>query len=194
MELDVELITITVGNVNRAPVFDAVGSQEVLENELLTFTVTATDPDGDGFTLAAVNLPAGASFDPQTGVFSWTPTLSQEGVYTVTFNATDDGAPVETGSTDVVITVGDNPTPPEQADNLVDTVIGYDFPTNVENSYLANLKKVKTFIEEGKVQAAINQLEAFINKAENDFANGTITQAIRDDLVGLAEALIADLQ
>jgi hypothetical protein len=194
MELDTELLTITVGNINRFPVFDLIGSKEVLENELLTFTVNATDPDGDGITLSAANLPPGASFDAQSGVFSWTPTLSQEGVYTVTFNATDNGTPVAIGSTDVVITVGDDPTPSEQADNLVDTVVEYDFPTNIENSYLANLKKVKKFIEDGKVAAAINQLQAFIEKAKEDFANGTITQAIRDDLVGLAEALLADLQ
>lgn len=194
IELDLELITITVGDINRAPVFDPIGPQEVLENELLTFTVSATDPDGDNFTLSATNMPSGASFDSQTGNFSWTPNLSQEGVYVVTFEATDDGTPVETGSIDVVITVGDNPTPTEQAENLVNTVIAYNFPTNLENSYLANLKKVEKFIEEGKINAAISQLQAFINKVNTDYSAGTITQAVHDNLINLAQALIADLQ
>lgn len=195
IELDTELISITVGDINRPPEFDPILPQEVQEEGQLSFTVNATDPDGNSFTYSVENLPAGASFDQQTGVFSWTPTLSQSGPYLVTFGATDDGDPVEVGSIDVPITVGDNPTPTEQAEEIVDTVIDtYDFPTNVENAYLSNLKKVELFIAEGKIQPAINQLNAFINKVESDYAQGTITQAIRDDLIGRAQALLADLQ
>jgi hypothetical protein len=195
IELDTELITITVGGVNRAPIFDSIDPQAALENELLTFTVSVVDPDGDGFTLSAADVPTGASFNPQTGVFSWTPTLSQAGNYVVAFSSTDNGSPAETGTIDVAITVGDNPTPTEQAENLVDTVVAtYDFPTNVENSYLSNLKKVAIFIENNQIQAAINQLNAFITKVNTDYNAGAITQAIRDNLVNLAEALLADLQ
>lgn len=194
MELDVELITITVGNINRAPEFVSTGAQEVLEDEQLTFSVSATDPDNDSFVLSAQNLPSGASFDAQTGTFSWTPTLSQEGVYTVTFSATDNGTPAETGSMDVVITVGDNPTPVEQSEDLIEDIVTLDIPANVENSYMANLQKVATFIEEGKIHVALNQLNAFINKVNQDYAQGILTQEERDQLVDAAEDLIADLQ
>ena len=194
IELDVELITITVGNVNRAPAIDSVAPQEVLEGELVTFTVSAIDPDGNNFTLSALNLPSGASFDAQTGVFSWTPSLSQSGVHVVTFEASDNGIPSETGSTDVVITVGDNPTPVEQTNILIDTIIVYDFPINVENAYMANLKKIEKFIEDGKITPAVNQLNAFIDKVEDDYLASIITQAERDSLIGLANALLADLQ
>lgn len=194
IELDTELITITVGNVNRPPIFDPIGSKEVLENELLTFIVNATDPDGNGITLSSTNLPIGASFDTQSGLFSWTPTLNQSGNYVVTFNATDNGTPNQTGTIDVAITVGDNPTPTEQAQNLVSAVLSYNFPANVENSYLANLKKVEKFIEEGKMQPAINQLNAFSAKVEKDYTAGIITRAIRDNLVSLTQALLADLR
>ena len=66
-------ITITVGHVNRAPIFSAVGPQLVLEHNMLTFTVVATDPDGDAVTLSATGMPSGATFNPATGLFSWTP-------------------------------------------------------------------------------------------------------------------------
>lgn len=195
MELDTELITITVGGVNRAPEFDpTVSPQEVIENVQLNFSVQATDPDEDSVTLSVTNLPSGASFNTLTGAFSWTPTLSQSGHYIVTFNATDDGSPVEIGTIDVVITVGDDPTPTEQSDDLNTTVIEYNLPNNVENSYLSNLKKVTIFIEGGQIQAAINQLNAFISKVQSDYSNSTITQTVRDDLVGKAQALLADLQ
>lgn len=192
IELAVELITITVGDVNRAPVITNPGPQELLEEETITFNITATDPDGDNTTLSADNLPTGATFT--NGTFSWTPTLNQEGVYAVTFTATDDGTPVESASTTVLITVGDNPTPTEQAEDLVEDVINIDIPQNVENAYLANLQKVEQFIETGKIQAAINQLEAFINKVEQDYQQGIITVDVYNNLIAAAENLIADIE
>ncbi|MBI2120470.1 MAG: putative Ig domain-containing protein [Parcubacteria group bacterium] len=193
MQLDMELITITVGDVNRAPEFAAVGSQEVLENQLLTFTVSAPDPDGDAVVLTASNLPSGASFNSSTGGFSWMPNSSQAGSYVASFTATDNGTPIASSVLDAVITVGDVPTPTEQADTIINVVIHYDFPTAVENSYLANLRKVPKFIEEGKITSAINQLDAFIQKVNQDAASGLITQATGDELIALANALKNDL-
>lgn len=191
MELDVELITITVGDVNRAPTLTNPGPQEVLEEETVSFTILATDPDGDNTTLTTTNLPTGATFNGTT--FSWTPDLSDEGVYLVTFTATDTGTPVESASIDVVITVGDNPTPVEQAEDLIETVVTIDIPQNVENSYLANLQKVGQFIAEGKITAALNQLNAFKNKVQQDYQQGRLTQAQYQQLIDAANALIADL-
>lgn len=37
---------------------------------------------------SALDLPAGASFD-ETGLFSWTPSEGQEGIYTIYFEAND---------------------------------------------------------------------------------------------------------
>jgi len=194
IELDMELITITVGDVNRAPVISNIGSQTILETELLTFTLSATDPDGDSITYSATNTPAGSIFNPATGVFSWTPTLSDEGVYIATFIATDNGTPAESAAIDVVITVGDNPTPTEQAEDLVEEVLSLEASTNIENSYLANLKKVAKFIEQGKIQSAINQLNAFINKIDTNLAQGLLTQPMHAELLTAANNLISDLQ
>lgn len=179
---------------NQPPSLEYIGDKIIEEGRLLQFMVTANDPDGDNIVLSSANLPIGASFDIQTGVFTWTPMLSQAGSYIVTFKATDDGSPSEIGTIDVVITVGDDPTPTEQADSLVSKVLGYNLPKNVENSYMANIKKLKIFIEEGKIQAAINQLNAFIVKVDQDYMNGGISQEIHDDLIGLAQALLSDLQ
>jgi hypothetical protein len=104
--------------------------------------VTATDPDGNNITLSATDLPSGATFTPSTGVFSWTPGYPTAGVYTPTFTATDDGSPVASSSQDVVITVGSNPTPTEQAQTLVNNVVAANFPTNQQNAYLATSTKL----------------------------------------------------
>lgn len=44
-----------------------------------TFTVTATDPDGDLLTYSASNLPNRATFENQ--IFSWKPSYRQAGFY-----------------------------------------------------------------------------------------------------------------
>lgn len=74
---------------NRPPVWTITPEQEVNETELLSFQVSATDPDGDPITYSASSLPMNATFDPSTQVFTWTPGLGQEGEYNVTFTASD---------------------------------------------------------------------------------------------------------
>jgi hypothetical protein len=82
-----ETISITVNNVNRAPVLPAIGDKSVNENALLSFFLSATDADGDAITYSATGLPSGATFTGQT--FNWTPNYGQAGTYQVTFTASD---------------------------------------------------------------------------------------------------------
>ena len=89
IDIDFEDITITVNNVNRAPVLGAIGNKSVNENSLLSFTISATDADGDPLTYSADKLPAGASLNASTGAFSWTPTFEQVGTHSITFVVTD---------------------------------------------------------------------------------------------------------
>ena len=139
-------------------------------------------------------MPNGAIFNPATGVFSWTPGYPSSGVYTPTFIATDNGIPVASSSMDVVITVGSNPTPTEQSQTFVNTVVAANLPTSQTNSYLANLNKVGTFIQKGNTNAAINQLNVFIQKVNQDYSHGTITLAQKNAFVSQAQTLINALQ
>jgi hypothetical protein len=66
---------------NTPPVLGTIGSKSVNEGGLLTFTVSASDPDGDGLTFSASNLPTGANFNPSSHVFSWTPDYDDAGGY-----------------------------------------------------------------------------------------------------------------
>ena len=97
---DSELVTITVSNVNRAPVLASIGSKSVNENALLTFTTSATDADGDTIIYSASDLPTGATFSGQT--FAWTPGYTQAGPYEVTFTASDG---TDTDSETITMTV-----------------------------------------------------------------------------------------
>lgn len=106
---DSEDVIITVGDVNRPPVLALIGPQSVAENASLAFTVSATDPDsGDTVTLSAVATAGnvftrGASFDPSTGAFTWTPAFDAAGNYAVRFEATD-GEFVDSEVVSIVVT------------------------------------------------------------------------------------------
>ena len=67
------------------PVISPIGNRTVSEGELLEFQVNATDPEGRGLTYYASTLPEGASFDPRSRVFDWTPSGTGFGTFGVIF-------------------------------------------------------------------------------------------------------------
>jgi hypothetical protein len=96
--------SVAVNNVNAAPVLDAIGSKAVKTGNLLGFAVNASDSDGGALTYSASGLPAGASFNAATKLFSWTPSSSQVGNYHVNFSVSDG---LLSDSEDVLISVSD---------------------------------------------------------------------------------------
>ncbi|MDH3557930.1 MAG: putative Ig domain-containing protein, partial [Deltaproteobacteria bacterium] len=106
-ESDSETVTISVGNVNRPPVLGSIGSKSVDEGDLLSFTISASDPDGDILTYSASNLPSGANFNSGTRTFSWTPAIGDAGGYNIQFTITDNGSPPESDLEIITITVVD---------------------------------------------------------------------------------------
>ncbi|WP_042475472.1 putative Ig domain-containing protein [Bacillus ndiopicus] len=105
--VDQERITVTVNEVNSAPVLQVIGDQTVNEGDFLTFTVTATDTDlpANTLTYSLVGAPVGASINAKTGVFTWTPTEAQgPGSYTFTVRVSDG---VLTDEESITITVNE---------------------------------------------------------------------------------------
>lgn len=88
-------ITVTVNEVNQAPVLAAIGDQVGAEKSELTFTATATDADLPAntlqYSLDATSIGNGMAIDATTGVFTWTPDHTQAGTYTVEVMVTDGG-------------------------------------------------------------------------------------------------------
>lgn len=82
------------------------------------------------------------------------------------------------------------PDPIEMGEDLVNTVSDLTLSENVENSYLANLKKIGAFLEADRKTAAINQMNAFINKVETDMAKGEIGEVEGNELIQTANSLL----
>jgi len=109
---------VTVANVDRAPSVTAPGTASGSEQSLISFTVSASDPDGDAVASLTANtsaLPAGnnAAFTTDagntSGTFTWTPTFADGGgaPYNVAFTASN----ALSGSASTAITVTDDQPP-----------------------------------------------------------------------------------
>lgn len=101
---------------NTPPLLMPAGDQTVTAGSPLAFTATATDPDVPCQTLAFsldAGAPAGASIDPASGAFTWTPALAQGGtVCSVTVRVTDNGVPALSDTQTISITVNPPVAPP----------------------------------------------------------------------------------
>lgn len=111
---DTTTLAITVNHVNRPPALDPVKDQLIAENQLLTFTVSGSDPDVEDagkLLFSAANLPAGAQFDPASRTFSWTPGFDQAGQYPgVAFSVSDPAGLTDTKT--ITLTVNHVNRPP----------------------------------------------------------------------------------
>ena len=81
---DSEVVSISVTNVNDAPLIAGISDQTGSEGTELTFDLTATDIDNDDLTWTSENLPSGSAFVDNadgTATFTWTPNFTQAGTY-----------------------------------------------------------------------------------------------------------------
>ncbi|MFA5104311.1 MAG: putative Ig domain-containing protein, partial [Candidatus Margulisiibacteriota bacterium] len=74
---------------NRPPVLSSIGNKTTDEGKTLNFTIVGSDPDSDPLTYTMTGTPSGASLNASSGAFNWTPSYSQAGIYTVTFEVRD---------------------------------------------------------------------------------------------------------
>ncbi|TVR47529.1 MAG: tandem-95 repeat protein, partial [Puniceicoccaceae bacterium] len=96
---DSQVVTVTVALTNRAPFITAPAYLLAQEGLALSFEIGGGDLDGDPLVFSALNLPAGASFNPDTRRLQWTPGFDQAGIYELTFRVSDPAGATATTTT-----------------------------------------------------------------------------------------------
>ena len=87
---------LTVTLANTAPILTAIPDRNVAAGATLTLTASASDSDlpAQVLTFSLLNSPANASVDPNSGVFSWRPFISQANAsFPITIKVADSGTP-----------------------------------------------------------------------------------------------------
>jgi hypothetical protein len=110
-------LTLSFSGSNGSPVLAAIGNKVIEEGQALSFTLSATDPDGDVLTYSVTGNPSGSSLSGAT--FTWTPTSGQAGSYTPSFTISDGKGGTDSESVTITVTA---PAPVNQAPVL--TAIG----------------------------------------------------------------------
>lgn len=106
--------TVTVDAINDAPVLTAISNRAVGEGTSILFTNVVSDADLDSLSFSLQpGAPAGATLNPTTGVFSWTPDEDQgPSTNSITVIVTDNGVPVLSDSKTFSVVVNEvNSTP-----------------------------------------------------------------------------------
>nr|MBA4148239.1 fibronectin type III domain-containing protein [Verrucomicrobiota bacterium] len=105
-----QTITVTVNEVNAAPVLAVIANQTINELTALNVTAVATDSDipANTITYSLLNAPSGMTINPSSGAISWTPTeLQGPDVVQVTVRAADNGVPSLNASRTFNVTVNE---------------------------------------------------------------------------------------
>jgi hypothetical protein len=98
--------TLTVEpGANQPPVLNPIGDKSATVGQLLTFGISASDPESQPLIYSTSPLPAGAALNGLT--FSWTPDGTQQGPHTVTFTVSDG---LDSDSETITINVASAPT------------------------------------------------------------------------------------
>ena len=101
---------------NRPPVIGAIGAKTVAAGSVLSFAVSANDPDIPQQILTFVletPVPAGAAINPTNGLFSWGPSQAFAlNTHSITVRVTDDGSPNRSSLATFLVNVLQHPLAP----------------------------------------------------------------------------------
>jgi PKD repeat protein len=149
------------------PTLTVPSSQTVNEGQLLTFNVSAVDPEGQSILLYTTSRPAGSTFADHhngTGTFSWTPNLGTAGSYSATFVADDGFGGTDMKSVAISVTVANNAPvlfaigdrTVERGTQLIVSLTGYD-PDGDQLAYsVAGLPAFGTLYDFGDGNGALS--------------------------------------
>ncbi|MDH5517172.1 MAG: putative Ig domain-containing protein, partial [Gammaproteobacteria bacterium] len=120
--------TISVSNINDAPLINSVAITAATEDTAYSYTFSATDADlGDSLTYSATVLPAWLGFDDSTGVLSGTPLNADVGDHAVNLRVSDGTVNVDQSFTISVSNINDAPVISSASNTVATEDLAYSY-------------------------------------------------------------------
>ena len=172
---------LTVINVNDPPVLAPIRNRTIFEGNTLQLTASASDADPTNtltFSLGP-GAPVGASIDPLTGVFTWTPSEDQgPSTNLISIRVTDNGTPSLSATQiftvrvfdalfDFLITAGSTNVVTGQTNSVPLTLASKAPLTNIT----FNLDTLETHLTNFAVQAVANQINPLTTSVQRIATN-----------------------
>lgn len=188
-------VEINVINKNAPPVLNLPDEKVIPVSMLLSFSVSASDPDKEPVLIALLNQPSGSNFDGRNpGIFSWVPGDGDTGEYVLEFIASDPNGAKD--SQEVTIKVGSALDYTLNLGNVVGNLGGMvSLPVHLTNSGLVAgmdlLIEFDTtgmrFLEVSRTDSRIEHWEYFTYQAAStDMGQQVRIIGIADTQAGLA--------
>ncbi|MGB2696489.1 MAG: FlgD immunoglobulin-like domain containing protein [Candidatus Zixiibacteriota bacterium] len=97
-------VEINVINSNAPPALNLPGDKVIPVGMLLSFSVSALDPDKEPVSIALLDQPPGSNFDGKNpGIFSWVPEEKDTGEYFLKFYAEDSNGGKSSGEVRIMV-------------------------------------------------------------------------------------------
>ncbi|MGX9354808.1 putative Ig domain-containing protein [Roseobacteraceae bacterium S113] len=183
-------VEIDIADINRAPELSA-SDRAFIVGEERSFTLEATDLDGQDLTFEALDLPDGATLDDASGTVTWTPGPGQVGDFFVTFLARDGRGGVDRQT--IVMRASLEPVEPSVRIELVPSfpaILGQEVAVRVVADSIADITSVRLFAGDDEItlddrgRAILTapdpgKLELRAEATDADGITGTATQALK---------------
>ena len=171
------VVEIEVLRANRRPTVDALEPRVITAGDAVIVAVSAEDPDGDPLALSANPLPDNAVFSSAARTFLFTPALTQTGLFTIGFVASDGTLNSATQNLDVTVLPprGADPADTNQLVLVVDPV---------QSPSLVARQRITGFVNAGTSQPPVSARSALITGLNP----ATVTAGQRTNLVITGQA------
>jgi len=182
-----DTFTVTVNNVAPTANIDAVlqpHSGIILPNDMLEFYGSFTDPGTDDTHTIEWDFGDGNNaYDTLTP----THTYVDSGTYTVILTVTDDDGDMDVVS---VLIVVENPA--GTIESIIEDIEDMNLAKGIETALISKLNAAINSLDKTHINAAINQLNAFINQVESQRGK-KLTDEQADSLTVAAQWIIDDI-
>lgn len=198
VSITVKIIVVDVPSspINQNPTFSSISSQEVYEGSSLTFSISATDSDGDSLNYSLLNPPTNSTFNTSTKTFNWIPSYTQAGSYSLNFLVSDGNGGTDTLSVSVLVLNSPDPISLSQttfeegsySDNLLS--LNFSLPKEVSSITATNWSSFFTTIEVSSPQGNsldindINNLDSINLQSKTGSFSITIKGSTKESSIG----------
>jgi hypothetical protein len=190
---DTNAYHVYFNRANRTPAVVA-GDRSVDQGKALDFVVEAADPDGDTVAVDVGALPVGATFDPASRRFRWTPGYDQAGPYAIHFTATDGS---QATGRDITITVNAVRVL-GQLDSLTTEVASLPILAGLRNTLTVPLTQARVAVRSDRKSSdrkstAVDAVNAFAGQVADLADRGVLAADRAAGLVASARAVNAHI-
>ena len=187
---------------NSPPVLGELTDKTEDENDSITISFSATDPDGSDILIFSVSgLPLFAKLHDhgdRTADIVIETDHDSSGTYTITVTVTDNGSPKMSDADTFTLTVlndidGELALIDMTADDVVELAAYGELNKGQANSLVKILQNSINKLEDDKISTAISMLEAFINKMNALIISGQLDSEVGQPLIDDIQAIIDTL-